>query len=456
MLDIAHAIRHNAHVHNNFFMKKQLIYSATLAASAVLFTSCFDSEKPEENQQQQVQQPAKPEPPAQPTDEEISRMLLAQLPASEKTTAGALKLDPPQKNDDGSLSLNARLSMVVKENLYASEAAPAAFNKEREAVNDVANRAMKPESVYLLQIGAPTEMLTDADRAAKPLPQELQNLLNELKELADSSVYRKAFNAGDDVTVSAGFHATYQEGKGWVFDNIMLDNAALLALEDLTAESALPANAPNVLTPEFEEARKNQIREKIAAFKQQTEPYILSREETARATYTEYQAKAEEEARRAAEVAEAQATEKREWQEACVAHLVTGKAFAGEWTRGNDFGELTLQIEVAQKYDTSIQFFGTLYDTKLPEAFMQVEGRCNLDTAEQGARIDISIYEGQYDESKPTAEVFDANDGMVVLHLTKEGKLSGVMTCASWGEESEKAFKLNLSPLAEAPKKGRR
>lgn len=436
-------------------MKKELIYSATLAATAVLFTSCFESEKPEEPQQQQVQQPAKPEPPAQPTDEEISRMLLAQLPASEKTTAGTLKLDAPQKNDDGSLSMNAHLSMVVKENMYASEAAPSVFNKEREAVNDVANRAMKPESVYLLQIGAPTEMLTDADRAAKPLPQELQNLLNELKELADSSVFRKTINAGDEVQISAGFHATYQEGNGWVFDNIVLDNAALLALDDLTAESALPANTANVLTPEFEEQRKNQIREKITVFKQQTEPYILSREETARATFTQYQAKTEEEARRAAELAEAKQAEQRQWQEACINHLATGKAFAGEWTRANSFGEVTLQIEQAKLFDTSIQFFGTLYDTKLPEACMDITGRCELTPTEQGAKVDVTIYDGQYDPDQPTAEVFDARDGVLILHLDKDGKLNGVMTCTSWGENSEKAFQIKLSPRTEEPKKGR-
>lgn len=437
-------------------MKKELIYSATLAATAVLFTSCFDSEKPEDTPLQQVQQPAKPAPPAQPTDEEISHMLLAQLPASEKTTAGALKLDAPQKNDDGSLSINARMSMVVKENLYASEAAPSAFNKEREAVNDVANRAMKPESVYLLQIGAPTEMLTDADRAAKPLPQELQNLLNELKDLADSSVYRKTINAGDEVQISAGFHATYQEGHGWAFDNIVVDNAALLALDDLTAESALPADAANVLTPEFEEARKNQIREKIAAFKQQTEPYILSREETARATFTEYQAKAEEEARRAAEQAAAQQEEQRQWQEACIAHLATGKAFAGEWTRANSFGEMTLQIEQAKQFDDSIQFFGTLYDTKLPEACMDITGRCELKPTEQGAKVDVTIYDGQYDPDQPTAEVFDARDGVLMLYLDKDGKLHGVMTCTSWGENAEKAFQIKLAPRAEEPQKDKR
>ena len=72
--------------------------------------------------------------------------------------------------------------MIVKENLYTKEAVPEEFNKERQAVNESANNAMKPEAAYLMQIGATTDFITEEDRHAKALPADLQALLNELKE----------------------------------------------------------------------------------------------------------------------------------------------------------------------------------------------------------------------------------------------------------------------------------
>jgi hypothetical protein len=42
--------------------------------------------------------------------------------------------------------------------------------------------------------------------------------------------------------------------------------------------------------------------------------------------------------------------------------------------------------------------------------------------------------------------VYDAKDGQLVLVLDRDGKMSGVMTCAVWGTESDKAFRIKLSP----------
>ena len=72
--------------------------------------------------------------------------------------------------------------------------------------------------------------------------------------------------------------------------------------------------------------------------------------------------------------------------------------------------------------------------------------QAQLTQTEQGAKVSITIYDGQYDPDQPTAEVYDAKDGQLVLYLNAEGKLTGVMTCAAWGVESEKAFRINLSP----------
>lgn len=443
-------------------MKRLLIQTAVLTASTTMLTSCFDEVKqiimgePAPAEQAAPAEPVAPPTPTQPTNEEISRMLVEQMSGCEAANAGELTCSEPQKNADGSVNMSATLKMVVKEDFFARETAPAAFNKEREAVNEAANTAMKPESVYLFQVGATTDLITEADRAAKPLPENLQAPLNELKELADSSVYRKVVNTGDTVETSATFTATYVDGV-WQFSNIVVDNAALLALNDYTAQSALPQDAP-VLSPEFEEARKALIREKVAAFNQLAEPYIKGREEAARATLTEYQARAEEEARRITEQAAAEEAARQESINAFVQALTDDKLFAGEWTRDKRFGELSLHIEQAKKFDNSVQFVGTIFDTKLPEASLDIAGRCDLTPRENGtALVDITIYDGQYDPDQPTAEVYDARDGMLSLQLSKDGKLTGIMSCASWANSPEKAFQINMTPKAkEEPKSKRR
>lgn len=437
-------------------MKKQLFYTAFAATTAVLLTACDDEKKPAQGTSETpAAQTGQQAPAAAPSEDELKAMLVEQLPACTFATPGAISCEVPQKNEDGSLSLSLNLVMTLNENLYARESAPAVFNKEREAVNEAANASMKPESVYLLQIGATTDLITEEDRAAKPLPENLQNALNEMKELADSAVYRKVASAGDAVSVPATCKAVYADGE-WKFTDIMPDTAALLAKADYTTETQVTEQGSAILTPEFEESRKAEITEKVKAFNEAAAPYILSREEAARATLTQHQAAAQEEAARVAESEAAAENTRREWADRCAAAIADGKNFAGEWTRGNRFGELTLHIEQAKHFDDSIQFFGSVYDTKLPEACLDIAGRCDLSAGEDGAKVDITIYDGQYDPDQPTAEVYDARDGLLVLHLDKDGKLSGVMTCASWGADSDKAFKIKLSQKAAESKSSRK
>ena len=158
-------------------MKRLLIQTAVLTASATMLTSCFDEikqvftggETPSPTEQANPE-PAAPVIPTEPGNEEITRMMLEQLSGCELADAGTLTCSEPTKNTDSSISMGASLKMKVKEDLYAKETAPAAFNKEREAVNEAANASMKPESVYLFQVGATTDLITDADRSAKPVP----------------------------------------------------------------------------------------------------------------------------------------------------------------------------------------------------------------------------------------------------------------------------------------------
>lgn len=443
-------------------MKRMLIQTIALTASATLLTSCFDEikqvfggeEKPAEQTTTTVEETT-PAAPTEPSNDDITRMLMEQLSGCEIANAGMLTCSTPTKNTDNSVSMGATIKLAVKEDLYAKEAAPTAFNKEREAVNEAANASMKPESVYLFQVGATSNLITEEDRQAKPLPENLQAALNEMKELAEAPVYRKVVNAGDEVEASATFTAVYVD-NAWQFSNIVVDNAALLALNDYTAQSALPQDAP-ILTPEFEETRKANIREKVAAFNQMAEPYIKGREEAARATLTQHQARAEEEARRMTEQAAAQEAARQECIQGFVQALADDKLFAGEWTRDKRFGEISLHIEQAKQFENAVQFVGTIYDTKLPEASLDIAGRCDLTPREDGTtQLDINIYDGQYDPDQPTAEVYDAKDGMLSLKLSKDGKLTGIMSCTSWANSPEKAFQINMAPKAKEPARGKR
>lgn len=442
-------------------MNKFLIYTA-LPATALMFTSCFDDDDktaapsvPETPAEQQQEATTSKSSSVCPSDEEIGAMLNEQLPTPSLAERGEFTCEPPQQNEDGSLSLVLHQTFTVKENLYARQAAPEAFNELRKGINEAVNAATKPESIYILQVGGTTDMLTDADRAAKPLPDELQAKANELRDLAESSVRVQHIPAGQTLEGVVRCTARQQEGT-WSFDNISVEDDAIQNLNELKAESAVTAEGDFILNEENEQARKAEIAAKIDEFNAAAEPYINGREDAARNRMTEAQAAAEEEAHKATEEQAASENAREQWKAACVAAITVGKEFSGEWTRANRFGELTLHISHVVPCDNAIQFIGTIYDTKLPEASLDIEGRCDLTENEEGAHVDISIYDGRYDPDQPTAEVYDAHDGLLSLTLTKEGKLTGIMSCAAWADHPEKAFNISLSPKSSAPKKEER
>ncbi len=439
-------------------MKTRLIPTALLmAATVVALPSCFEEEataKPAE-QQQQPEPPAPVEPakPAEPTAEIIAPVVLAQLADFGFITPGEISMQI-SPNPDNSFTVIITLPVTIKENLFTSQPAPEHFNEERKAINESAAAAMLPASGYLVQVGAPTDIITDADRAATPLPENLQNLANELKELAESAVYVVSTPAGTAVNINGSLKATLNNGN-WEISDVVVDTSALLEISHATPESALPQGAA-VMTADFEQNRKNAINEKIAAFNSEAQPYIKGREDAARARMVEAQARREEETRKAEEQAQAAAAETEAWKNHCIANIAKGKLFSGEWTRDTQFGTISLQIDDVGQFEDSIQFIGKLYDTKLPEASMDVDGRCTFTKNEDGtSSLYINIYDGQYDPDQPTAEVFDAKDGMLLLSLTAEGKLTGTMTCEAWKDTPEKAFKISIAP-AEPKKPAKR
>jgi len=424
-------------------MKLRLIYHSFLIGASVALLSCNDdTPKVEDKPAQETTEPSVVEIPM-PGTESVTQALAPALAEYPFLTLTDSRIEC-KKNEDGSVGVTANLSLRLNENLMEAQQAPAAFNEERKAINEAANKTMQPDSLYLLQIGAPTEMLTDADRAAKPMPEELQAKANMLKELSDGLVYAIITPEGTTVETTATMKAT-KAGETWEISDVILDQAPMNGMFSAVKQSQLPDEA-TVLTDDFVNARREEIKRNITEFNEAAHAYILTREEAARAVYTERKALADEETRKAEEAASAATAEKAAWEELCTNFIASGNNFGGEWRRGNRFGEITLHIERAERFEGAIQFIGSLYDTKLPEASLEIAGRCDLAPTQDGtAHVDVTIYDGQYDPDQPTAEVYDAQDGMLSLSLSKEGKLSGIMGCTAWGNASDKNFSVNLS-----------
>ncbi len=433
-------------------MKTRLIHTA-LATAAVLMISACD------------EQPATPSTTEPGTEESAQTTQTATednlAPAAEDISGAVAPMLAPYTwleisqvtselttTDSGIQSLSAQIKLTVKEDMYRRESAPVAFNEERKAINACANAAIQPNSLYLLQIGAPTDSITEEDRKSRPLPENLKQLSNELRDLAESEVYTLDTRAGIQYTITATMRATKGE-NGWNISDVSLQTGNLPAPDFAVPATAIPEGSA-ILTPEFTEARKQEIKTKIAAFEAEAAPYIKSREDEARAAWMEFKSATEEKNRKAAEEATAAAAEKEQWMNHCITTIAAGKLFSGEWVRGNNFGEITLEIAKARKYENSIQFLGCLFDTQLQEARMDIYGRCDFTKNEDGtSRVDITIYDGVYEEDKPTAEVYDASDGVMQLTLDAKGNINGIMTCTSWKNNPEKAFKISLSPKSK-------
>lgn len=429
-------------------MRTHLIPTVVLFTAALsVLPSC--DEKTVSEQQSDTKQTAVAEQPAQqaapaPTAADVMPVLMPYLAPFSFINAGEVSIEAIQDPDSG-YTVTAKIPAKVRENLYTRQNAPESFNEERKAINENAAAAMRPESHYLMQVGAPSDSITEEDRQAKPLPENLQQLANELKDLSESSVFVVSTPADAELTVTASLKAVENDGK-WEMRDVVVDTSALHNLEGLTAESALPEGEA-VMTPDFEESRRQEIRTKIAAFNEAAAPYIQSREDVARSRMVEFQARQQEETRKAAEQAQAESERREQWQAQCTAAFAVGKGFSGEWSRGQRFGSITVRVDTVAVFDNAVQFFGQLYDTKLPEACLDIEGRCGFTQDENGcSEVNITIYDGQYDPDQPTAEVYDARDGMLSLKFSPEGKMEGIMSCASWSDNPDKAFKVQLSP----------
>ena len=414
-----------------------------------LVTACKDEVKaPEQTPQEQ---PAPQEQNVElPAEADVRAQLLPALAGFPSVKLGEVQPDAaPAEN--GELILTARVQAVVEDNLYTQEAAPEMLNEERKFANESMNRAMMPEAHYLLQVGAPAGFITDGDRKLTPLPEGLQKMADELKHAAESPVYHLHTTAGTAVEMPASMRA-HRVGGHWEFTEVSLDTAPLRSLVGTLPESALPQGAA-IVREGFEAEQRIELRKKVEAFNEAAKPYIEGREAAARQRVLEAQAQRETEEKAAAEAAEAKAAGLAVFDKACAEWLKAAAAFTGEWKRGESFGKLGLRITQVQRMGDALQFVGVVYDPDMPQAEVQVTGRCEAPaTAQDPVQLTVRLYHGRYDPDIPTAEVYDAKDGLLRLKLAEGGALSGEMTCAAWAATPEKAFALSLAPVPAAAK----
>lgn len=434
-------------------MKKSWIAAICLG---VLASACKDeAQAPATAQPQQEQQPAVQageSPAALPSEQDVRAQLLPALAGFPAVKLGEVQMDAAQAEDSGEVILTARVQAVVEENLYTQEAAPEMLQEERKFANEAMNRAMMPEAHYLLQVGAATGLITEEDRKLKPLPEDLQKMADELKQITENPIYHLHTTAGTLVEMPATMRA-HRVGGHWEFMELSFDTGSLHTLVGTVPEAALPQGAA-VVREGFEAQQRQAVREKVAAFNEAAQPYIDGREAAARKRALEAQTRREEEEKAAAEAEAARVACREVFERLSAERIKNDTTYTGEWKRGDSFGKIALRIARVQRHEGSLQFVGVVYDPDLPQAEVQVVGRAEAPASpEEPLSIVVRLYNGRYDPDLPTAEVYDAKDGLLRLKLTEASPaLTGEMTCEAWADTPEKAFLLSLAPAPAAPK----
>ncbi len=376
--------------------------------------------------------------------QEAVTKLLEAYPQVELVADGN-KIQPAVIEQDGSQLILAEVPVRVRERLLQLEETPSVLNELRKASNEAINNSVRPDSGYLIQAGAPTSVLIDEDRQAKPLPPELDSIAKQLKSLAEESVYVVTYEQDAIIPLEAKIRLVQSPNKVWVISDLDIDDRPLIALKDSVRVTAQDGKH-TILTPEWLEKRKAAISTLCEQFKQLSTPYIAQREEMARKLLVERISNYEEQRLAVIEKATQQEQARLARKLHIANSLQSGGNYTGEWTRDTQFGKLTLQIDKAELLDESIQFVGAIFDTDLPEARLDVAGRFDLAQPDGNVPVSITIYDGQYDPDQPTAEVYDAKDGALSLELNEKNQLVGIMNCLSWGKDSERNFTVKLSP----------
>ena len=439
---------------NRSLSKLKHLPLAVAAVFSFVAAGCKDEQRQQvADEGQNVGIPLQAAEPVEPEMQDVRLNLLPLLTDFPMVKLGDVQISCTRREDGGVL-VTARAMLSVEENLYDMEDAPVVFNAERKEINEAMNRAMLPESSYLLQVGADASWITEEDRVAKPLPEHLQKMADEIKQMALRPIYRLRTPAQMVVEIPASLVATRAEGR-WVMKDISFDTQPLRSLLPLIPERALPKDAA-VVTDGFEAKYRALLREKIDAFNTAAKPYIESRESAARTRMLEAQARCDETEKKEQQEAAALEVSRKEWESLCAKFFYDSATYRGEWKREKNFGKFTLRISRAEKFDRSLQFVGTLSDTDLPQAELRVVGRCEVaEKREEPVSCVVRVYNGRYDPDVATAEVFDKKDGLLQLSLGDDGSLAGILTCESWAEQPQKNFQVQLN-LVPSKAGGRR
>lgn len=437
------------------------MHKAALAAmSCLLVASCSDENKNEDGEKTRqgassevVSTPANPQPSAPAlTADEVQALLPAEVASLPWAEVEHIEVGPGAEAGGGQ-TIEFDVTLRLKEDLCVPAEAPAQLDEQRQRINPLLNKAMTPESRYLLQAGADPSEIADADRKARPLPPELQNRLEALKKLAEPAAYKVVAHAGETLSVHGSLSRKLPQGSAAAREwEATADTSPLAEWNKATPQSALPEGAA-VLSAAWMAGRSQEIDAALAELEKALTPYIAGREEATRTRMLE--SRAAEEARQAESEKRAEAVrlERARFQQASAA----GKTYEGEWALDEQGGKLALTIVTSEVGERSAMLTANLTDPDLPQASVELKGRCLL-LPEEGEdyRFQIAIVDGLYDPDAATAKIYDASDGVLLLNLTDDGSLEGVLTCKGWGEaEKDQVVKVVLKPSAKSSKKAR-
>lgn len=441
-------------------MKKPLIHFALTASAVAFLSSCDDNaatsagnvaatdEASATTEATTLEEEAvKPDV----TPEEVTAVFLPRIANRNYLAHVSTELQSTDKAN-GDRQIKAKITLSITEDLYNRSERPAEFHEAVKMITALHQDVERPDSSYLLDMGADTTQITDEERKVKQLPDNMRQMYAELVNLSESYCYKQDRSKDTQIVLDLTMDAAWVDNK-WQISNIVETEDLLSPLAFLVPASSLEENAP-VITPEFVTARLAEIATKADAFKTEAEAFHKSRQDALRVVLTERQAvqkEAEHKAQEAAAKEAAEAAARKELSDFCIRHFGTGCQFRGEWRRDTRFGELTIRIDNATLFENAIHFYGVMHDTKLPQAHVKISGRTALTRDEDGTcKVNVTLYEGAYDPDEPTAEVYDAADGRLLLTFDKNGNLKGIMTCASWLENPKRNFELNFSPVAPA------
>lgn len=427
------------------------------AAVCLGFASCSDEDAGAEartpQQTGQGEQEQMQEPPAIPPEILAEAVLPAEIRAAAWLEMQEIRIGPIKDREQKLYPVEALFRL--REPLCEKTDVSASLNEERKAVNPAIDRAMTPESVYLLQVGAAPEMLTEEDRKFRPMPENLREKAEHLVKLANPEAWKISVPAGETLSLQGTMRLESEQGREPAIVSAELDSAAWDEWQKLTPASSLPEWA-TVFSEESLERHRQAIQAAVKDFNDEAEPYIKSREEATRVRLLEERARAEEE-KKARELAENEARAKaaaaRERYERAAA---AGSVYRGEWSHDEQTGKLALTFISSDILENSAALTAELSDPDFSQVNVELQGRCLLEPEEGTSwRFQIAIVDGLYDPDVATAEIYNEKEGVLLLNLTDQGTLEGILTCKSWTDEQKKArnVKVILRPVVRERKK---